>query len=313
MKKLLFLIVMSLGRFSAFGQQLPLQSQFNDLQSVINPAAMNTNYLYSNYTFNIGINHRSQWTEIPNAPKTNILHVDYVYENGPFSLISGGHIVQDQVSKIKTTGFYGKIGGLFSDNPKETGISLGLSGGIVQYAIDTRDAQLIDEDDAVAFAKTNKLYPDIGFGVAFYRRLHKNDDLIFAGLSAPQILGLNLAFRNDDNSFDLKRTQHYYAQIGYLRNLYRETSFLEFTGWIKYVKGAPINVDANIKYQITDLLYIGSGLNSSGIYNGNVGLELNNKIGDNIIRLNYGFGAPFFSTSPRFGTSHEIGLFIGFN
>ena len=313
MKKLLFLFGILLANCPLFGQQLPLQSQFNDLQGVINPAALNTNYLYANYTFNIGANHRSQWTGIPNAPKTNILHVDYVYENAPFSLITGGHILQDQVSRIKTTGFYGKIGGLFSDDPKEMGISFGLSGGVVQYGIDTRDAQLIDEDDAIAFAKTSKLYPDVGFGVAFYKRLHKNDDLVFAGLSVPQILGLNLAFRNDNNNFDLKRTQHYYAQLGYLRNLYRETSFLEFTSWVKYVKGAPINIDLNVKYQITDLLYIGSGLNSSGIYNGNVGLELNNRVGDNIIRLNYGFGSPFFSTSPQFGTSHEIGLFIGFN
>ena len=310
MKKLLFLIGIILTGLPVIAQQLPLQSQFNDLQGIINPAAMNTNYLYSSYTFNIGINHRSQWTGIPHAPKTNILHLDYIYENGPFSLISGGHIIQDQVSRIKTTGFYGKIGGLFSDDPKETGISLGLSGGVVQYAIDLRDAQLIDEDDALAFAKTNKLYPDIGFGVAFYRRLHKNDDLVFGGLSVPQILGLNLAYRNDDNNFDVKRIQHYYAQIGYLRNLYRETSYLEFTSWVKYVKGAPVNVDVNVKYQITNLLYIGSGLNSSGMYNGNVGLELN---GDNLFRLNYGFGLPFFSTSPQFGASHEIGLIIGFN
>ena len=313
MKKLFFLLVTILASFPAIGQQLPLQSQYNDLQGILNPAAVNTNYLYFNHIFNIGINHRSQWTGIPNSPKTNTLHLDYVYENGPFSLISGGHIIQDQVSRIKTTGFYGKIGGLFSDDPKETGISVGITGGIVQYGIDTRDAQLIDEDDALAFAKSNKLYPDVGFGVAFYRRLHKNDDLIFGGLSVPQILGLNLAYRNDNNNFDLKRTQHYYAQIGYLRNLYRETSFLEFTSWIKYVKGAPVNVDLNVKYQITNLLYIGSGLNSSGMYSGNVGLELNNRVGDNVIRLNYGFGLPFFSTSPQFGASHEIGLSIGFN
>ena len=310
MKKLLFLIGIILTGLPVIAQQLPLQSQFNDLQGIINPAAMNTNYLYSSYTFNIGINHRSQWTGIPHAPKTNILHLDYIYENEPFSLISGGHIIQDQVSRIKTTGFYGKVGGIFSDAPKETGISVALSGGVVQYAIDTRDAQLIDEDDALAFAKTNKLYPDVGFGMAFYRRLHKNDDLVFGGVSVPQILGLNLAFRNKDNEFDVKRIQHYYAQIGYLRNLYRETSFLEFTSWIKYVKGAPVNVDVNIKYQITNLLYIGSGLNSSGMYNGNVGLELN---GDNLFHLNYGIGLPFFSTSPQFGASHEIGLIIGFN
>ena len=313
MKNLLFFIAISLIGFPLTAQQLPLQSQFNDLQGIINPAAMNTNYLYSNYTFNIGVNHRSQWTGIPNAPKTNILYVDYVYENDPFSLISGGHIIQDQVSRIKTTGFYGKIGGLFSSDPKEHGLSLGLSGGVIQYAINTQNAQLIDEDDVLALTKTNKLYPDIGFGVAFYKRLHKNDDLVFGGLSVPQILGLNLAFRNDENNFDLKRTQHYYAQIGYLRNLYRETSFLELTSWIKYVKGAPVNIDVNLKYQITDLLYIGSGLNSAGMYNGNLGLELNNRIGDNIIRLNYGFGLPFFSTSPQFGSSHEIGLFIGIN
>jgi len=249
MKNLLFFIAISLIGFPLIAQQLPLQSQFNDLQGIINPAAMNTNYLYSNYTFNIGVNHRLQWTGIPNAPKTNILYADYVYENGPFSLISGGHIIQDQVSRIKTTGFYGKIGGLFSSDPKEHGLSLGLSGGVVQYAINTQNAQLIDEDDVLALTKTNKLYPDIGFGVAFYKRLHKNDDLVFGGLSVPQILGLNLAFRNDENNFDLKRTQHYYAQIGYLRNLYRETSFLELTSWIKYVKGAPVNIDVNLKYQ----------------------------------------------------------------
>ena len=313
MRKAIFLFLF-LGYFSAQAQQLPLQSQFNDLQGVINPAAINANYTRSGYGLNFGINHRTQWTGIPNSPKTSILQMDYVYENDPVGLIFGGHLIKDQASRLGVIGAYGKIGALISSDPKNSGFSMGISGGVVQYAIDTREAKLIDTDDqAVFLANDQKIYPDVGFGVSYYKKVGRKDDLIYGGISVPQIFGLDLAYKNGDNHFfNVKRVQHYYAQLGYMKNLPRDASYLEFSSWIKYVNGAPINIDANIKYQITDLIFLSSGVNSSGLYNGQVGLEFDDKIGnDNIIRLSYGFNAPFFGDSPQFGNAHEISLSIG--
>lgn len=303
--------------FFVFGQlhaqQLPILGQFNELQGVLNPAALSTNYLYSGYTLNMGLNYHTQWAGMPNAPKTSTLQVDYIHPRKSVSLITGGHLIKDQVSRVGTTGLYAKIGGVISKAPQDYGVSMAIHGGLVQYAVDTRNPQLIDEDDVLIFDKNKQLQPDIGFGVSFYTRLGKNDNLIFGGLSAPQILGTNLAYRNDDNNFDLKRARHYYAQAGYLINLDKDFTFLEFTTWIKHIKGAPLNTDISLKYQITEMLFFGTGINSAGVFNGNVGIELFNKFsGDNIIRINYGFGAPFFGKSPQFGTSHEIGIYIGF-
>lgn len=312
MRSVLFFLFL-MWSFFAQAQQLPLQSQFNDLQGVINPAAINTNYTKNGYGLNFGINHRTQWTGIPNSPKTSILQADYLFESDPVGLVFGGHIVKDKVSRVGVTGFYGKIAAVFSDDLTNGGLSVGLSGGLVQYSVDTRNAKLIDVDDeALSSINNNKLYPDVGLGVSYFKRIGKNDDLIYGGLSVPQIFGLDLAYRNEDNNFNIKRVQHYYAQLGYLKNIGKEASYLEFSSWVKYVNGAPLNIDANLKYQITSIFFLTGGVNTSGLFNGQVGMEFDDVIGnDNVVRLTYGFNAPFFGDSPQFGNAHEIGLSIG--
>lgn len=311
MKIYIFLILGILGNTSLISQQLPLQSDFNNLQTIINPGSLNMNYLYSEYRLNIGVSHRNQWSGIKNAPKTNLVHADYFHDGNAVGIISGGYIIQDKVSKIKTTGVYGKIGGLLSDDPYYHGISLGISAGLVSYSIDTRDAQLIDKDDVLAYSLNNTLSPDMGLGVAFYSRIGQKD-MIFGGLSVPQLLGLDLSFKNDQNKFDVKRIQHYYAQLGYKKGLSNDESYFELSSWLKYVKGAPLNVDFNLKYQINEIIYLVSGFNSSGFVLGGFGIYLNDKIGyNNLIAMRYGVSAPFFGDSPRYGISHELGFSIG--
>lgn len=274
----------------------------------INPAMVSRDYLINEDNLSFGASHRNQWTDFENSPKTQLIRGEYLYENGSFGLLTGGYLINDQTGPTGLTGLYGRIGGILAGDPYYGGIALGLSLGIVQYRVDTRELNLRDQNDIVAADNQQQLFPDVGFGLYYYRRLESGDDLIYAGVSIPQTIGLDTEFQDETGNFFLKRMQHFYAQAGMFHFL-EDESYLELAGWAKYVQGAPVNVSVNFRYQTNSAIWIGIGGSTAGSAHAETGVLIGENAGFNSnIRIGYGFDYNFSSFGPAAGTTHEISV-----
>lgn len=305
---------MTLGSL-AFSQQLPLFSQYREMQGIINPASVYCDQMLYRYSSFVGVSYRAQWAGVPDAPRTQSIRGEHLFEGDGFSLVAGGHIMNDRAGKVGFTGAYARVTGILSDDPYEWGLAVGLTAGAIQYRVNLADANPRDPGDVLATESQNQIFPDVGAGVYFYKTLYGNEDIFYTGLSIPQVLGLDLRFRdqNSGDEFSLQQVRHYYGVAGYYLTLNDEYSFLEASTWVKYVPNVPVNVNLNLRYQMSNVFWVGGGWSTSQTFHGEAGLILGENIGlENQLKIGYGFDAPFSALSPYYGNSHEINLSLAF-
>lgn len=294
-----------------YAQQLPLFTQYRDQIGVLNPAATVSGYLLYGQTGVFGASVRQQWVGKEGAPQTQVVQGSYISEREGVSPMLGGHIINDKVGRVSTTGVYGRIGGVLSHDPAYSGIAAGITLGVVQYRINLNGVIARDAGDELLEDQSLqwRIYPDAGVGIYAWQQLNKDVDFIVGGISIPQILALDVTFRNaENNKFNMNQVRHFYGTIGWIHHLASEGSLLEINGWLKYVPNAPFHFDVNCRYQIVENFWLGAGYGMSKAAHLETGLLLF----DSRFRLGYGFD---FNTSNKilsFGQSHEISLSYGF-
>ncbi len=293
-------------------QQLSLFTQYRENQTIINPAAVGNNFLAFEQNLSFGASHRVQWQGIDASPKTSIIRGEYLYPTGgAVSLLSGGHLINDQTGPTGFTGLYGRFGGLLSDDPYYRGISVGLSFGAVQYRVNSSEIRLRQDGDVLDGQDFNQIYPDVGVGLFAYTLLDGgifDEDYIYGGISVPQALGLDLSFQNEKGEFVTTRTQHYYAMIG-LYKFFKDDGFIEPSAWVKYVPNVPVNVDVNLRYQMAQNFWLGLGGSTAKSMHIEGGFLLGENLGfNNTLKIGYGYDYSFSAFGPYTGGSHEINV-----
>lgn len=289
----------------SLSQQLSNFSQYRELSTVINPASLTDDYFTAENNVSIGASYRNQWLPVKNHPITRVIHGNYSNSQASgLGLIAGGYIVDDKTGPTGTTGIYGKIGAVSSSEPYYGGFSLALQFGIVQYSVDFSQLNFRDKREMNITDDKNKIYPDLGFGVFYYNNLSGrfDGDYVYGGFSIPQIFGLRVNFEGNDENFQIRRTQHAFANIGWYRFINDHQYFL-FSSFAKFIPNAPINIDINAQFHINEVLWIGAG----GGINGAVSLEMGVRLADKL-KLGYGFGHSFAKLGPVTGQTHEINL-----
>ncbi len=293
-------------------QQLSLFSQYRENQTIINPASIGSSYLGYDQNLSFGASYRLQWQGIEGAPRTTLLRGDYLDRNGgSVNLLTGGYLINDQTGPTGFTGLYGRIGGVLSDDPYFGGIAAALSVGAVQYRVKTSEIRLRQPNDILTVEDQHKIYPDVGLGVFAYKQLERgafDGDYVYGGISIPQIMGLDLQFKEDDGEFSVKRVQHYYASAGFYKFLGKD-DFIEPSVWLKFAPNAPINVDFNIRYQMAQNFWVGVGGATSGSMHTELGFLIGDNLGfDNTLKIGYGFDYYFRPYGPYAGGTHEINI-----
>lgn len=312
----LILILSSLFLFqTAYSQQLPLFTQYRDNIGVINPAAFSHDFLMYEHTAYVGASYRRQWLGIDSAPETQTLRGEYIYEGGSVALVMGGYLINDQTGPTGFTGAYGRAAVVITDDPYYGGISVGLTAGAVQYRVNASEIRLRESGDVLGSMNIAQIFPDVGVGVYAYKYVDGgflDDSHIYAGISIPQVTGLNLEFSSEDGRFETKRLQHYYALAGLYKYL-NDGAFIQPSVWVKYVPNAPVNADFNLRFQTAANFWLGAGASTAGLAHLEVGfIGGENSGGDNHFKLGYGFDYSFNSYGPDAGTSHEINLAFTF-
>lgn len=313
----------------AFCQQLPIFTQYRQYQSYLNPASFNHDYMTDKYNLSAGLSIRNQWTRVKGTPQTNFAFGEYIYNpnNGYFGIVSGINIINDNTNPFSLNGVYGRVGTMLSNDMDFGAFSVGLTFGAAQYRF---NATKINNNnnrsgkelplDPLLQQDYSKWFPDVGAGVFFMQELYGgtfDGDVVYAGLSVPQIFGFDYQFEyNSDvgvQTLGVKRIQHYFANVGYYKYLEND-SFVEFSSWIKYTGGRKtVHGDFNIRGSFNDIFWIGTGISTTGNLHLEAGFNLGEKLYlDNNLKIGYGHDFPFTNFGPRFGPTHEINLAYSF-
>jgi type IX secretion system PorP/SprF family membrane protein len=293
---------------TAFGQQLPLFTQYREYHSIVNPANINSDYFVDEYRSSFGGSVRLQWLNIERSPRTQILRGSYISQNeGYFKLITGGHLMNDQTGPTGMTGVYGRIAVIGNNRPQQGGWSAGFNIGMTQFRLNSLGVRF--NEPSVADVQTlRKIYPDVGVGIFGYVPItgQEGGDIIYGGLSVPQVFGLDLTIPNERGSYNFQRVPHYFATAGFYKFI-GEQSFIETSTWVKYVKGSKVNVDINLRGQISEVIWLGVGYSTAQFVHTEIGFLF----GDNPrFKLGYGYDHAFSTISPFFGAVHELNLSI---
>lgn len=308
--RIIALIMLSINGAELFSQQLPLFTQYSEYQGIINPAAVNYDYYQDGFGTSIGVSYRDQWINAPDRPRTVAIRAEQVHApRRGMSFIYGGYLIHDQVGVFKNTGITGRIASMFrfaGNSLDEGAISVGLNIGAYRYQTDLAELRRATIDPVLFSESTNKIYPDVGVGVNFYKLLG-NDDYVAFGVSVPQVFGLNLTFKNGEDEFDVTRIQHYYATGSYYKVL-GDDRYLEISGWAKKVQNVPVNADFNLRYKFSSIMWLGFGYNTSGIIHTEAGVIFDSYHEDKRFKIAYAYNPTFTSYGVVFGGTHELNL-----
>ncbi len=319
MTKLAFVLTLFCLPSFVMAQQLPLFTQYRDNLGIINPAAPHIDFFTQKTPISVGLSYRKQWTGLENAPTTQVLRYEHImaYTGNSFSPIFGTYILRDVTGPLGMTGLYGKFGAAMTDDAEEGGFSAALSAGVVGYHLDTDKVRTRDAGDLVASGRSTRLFPDVGLGIFYWKRLDGNgffeDDMLSGGISVPQVLGLNLQFKNDAQTYATKRIQHFYGQFSWLHSIDENEKYIQPSIWVKYAPNAPLNVDMNVRYQLVPALWIGTGASTGGNFHAETGFNIGENAGlDGLLKIGYGFDYSFSRFGPFAGSTHEFNLTYSF-
>lgn len=245
MKKrfVIFILVISFVKLNA--QQLPQYSNY-----MVNDYAMNPAIGGSRPYFEGMSNNRYQWIGITDAPRTYILSVNGPTKNLKMGL--GGLLFTDIVGPTRRTGLYFSYAYHLKVADKVK-VSLGISAGLLQFAVDGSKITLRDPSDLViSNGLQSVLMPDFGAGIYAY----STDKKWYVGASVPQILQQKIKFYDNTTTSLSKLATHIYATAGYKFSL-NDDFKIEPSTCIKYVKPAPLQFDIGVRAIYQDRIWIG--------------------------------------------------------
>lgn len=245
MKKLIaiFFFIAAVVRLNA--QQLPLYSNYMLNDYAMNPAVGGTHSYFEGMS-----NNRYQWIGITDAPRTYILSVD-----GPTKSLNvglGGLLFTDIVGPTRRTGLYLSYAYHLKLSEKVR-LSLGLSGGILQFMVDGSKITLHDpHDNVISSGVESVLIPDFGAGLYLYSTDHK----WYVGASVPQMTQNRIRFYDYTSTGLSRLATHYYATAGYQFHLGDDFK-LEPSTCVKFVNPAPVQFDLGLRAIYRDKIWIG--------------------------------------------------------
>lgn len=247
---LITLIVLKGLSSTIFAQQTPVFANYNYNALTINPA--HAGY-YSDT--DITITDRGYFNKLEGSPRNTGLTFNTPLNSKNVGL--GGGIISDKVGITSSTTLFGAYSyKLFFNSGDTEGrwwkyephmFSFGIMGGVMQYKEDLLELGI--QDDPNFENNINATVPTLGVGFLYN---HQN---FYLGISAPNLLGSSLS--SDDN-INLK--SNYYMHFGYrfFTSIFHEV-LITPSSLIKYVSGAPAQVDINLTASYKNKFEIGGG------------------------------------------------------
>lgn len=280
-----------------FAQQTPVFANYSYNTVIINPAHAGYYEDVDATIVNTGF-----FNTIEGSPKNLSLTVNAPLRSKHLGLAAGVSV--DQIGVTTATSFFGSYSyKIFFDSEYAQGrwwaydpniISFGITAGGLQYKEDLLSLGI--EYDPEFQQNTNEFVPSLGVGFLY------NKDRIYFGLSAPNLLGSSVS---SERGINLKSA--YYSYFGYrFFTTQLEEVLVNPSVLVKYVPGAPFQVDCNLIVNYLSKMECGVGYRTSEtvnilagfhiganfklLYNYGYALKEYNNINTHGIVLNYRFG-----------------------
>lgn len=272
-------------------QQIPQYSQYVFNNFMINPAVAG-----SKECLDVKLGYRTQWIGFEDAPQTMFISLNKrVYSKNQFFSKStyegiGGYAIKDQVGPI------GKIGGHVAYSfhialNTNLRLSMGVSLGALQHSINANLLKPVNLPDPAVSSKSS-LVPDANAGIWLY-----HDDF-FTGIAIQQLIPFKIGGSN--NTLE----KHYLLSGGY-KMRFSSTISLIPSAHIKIAANAPIQLDANLKADWKQLLWIAATYRKVDGMVGIIGIKANH-----LLHIAYAFDFNTSKIQTYSSNGHEIILGI---
>lgn len=282
------------------GLQLQAQQDAMYSQYMFNPFAVNPAYAGSRSSLSGVILGRKQWAGINGAPTTGTFALHSPFKGKNFAL--GFNAIMDKIGPSTNSGALATYAYHLKLGPGK--LSLGLRGGVYSNRL---DKSVLIFDDGTDVNNTGgyyqKIVPTFDFGGYYYT------EKFYVGLSSNHILSsgttsIDSVVNNSSTVFSTY-DRHFMLASGYAFDINPDV-VLKPSVFIKYVHGAPVNVDINMSVLLKKVFWVGMSLRSSKDLV--AVLEYNFS---NFMRLGYSYDFTFGPVRTYTTGSHEI--FLGFD
>lgn len=280
-----------------FAQQTPVFANYSYNTVIINPAHAGYYDDVDATLVNSGF-----FNAVDGSPQNLSLTVNAPLRSKNLGLAAGVSV--DQIGVTTATSFFGSYSyKIFFDSEYAQGrwwaydpniISFGITAGGIQYKEDLLSLGILDDPEFQQ--NINEFVPTLGVGFLY------NKDRIYFGLSAPNLLGSSVS---SERGINLKSA--YYSYFGYrFFTTQLEEVLVNPSVLVKYVSGAPLQVDCNLMVNYLNKVEFGAGYRTSEtlsllagfhigtnfklLYNYSYALKEYNNINTHGIVLNYRFG-----------------------
>lgn len=297
---LTLLLALFIGALPLLSQQVPTYSLFREIRPILNPASLSNNYLLFKQNISVGSAYRHQWIGIEDAPRTAAVWFEYVPRKQNF--FTGAYLLNDKTGPFGATGIYGNFGyRLYFPTLRTQALAIGLNAGLVQYRTKWADIPLPEYGTPAELGLNDVFQPDFGFGLFYYY-----DDIFYAGLSVPQLLGLS----NDFHAFTIERRQHTFMTIGVFIPLSSKKIIFEPSFLVRHAPNAPLSLDGQLRLSFQNLLWIALGYGNAKVLHTGIGVLLGEKAGLSAQQFGFSFGFEriLADYGPEFGNVYELQL-----
>lgn len=283
-------IFVAAGTASAQQEMMTSQYMFNGL--FLNPA-----YAGSHPYASATLLHRSQWTGMEGAPRTNLAGIDgpilgknmglgFTFAHDAIGVSRDMEMAVSYAYRIRTGA--------------SSHLALGLKGGLSLYSANLSDLTYWDAQDAVY--RNNLSNASIGkFGFGIYW----NNARSFVGLSVPDLYAADSKLAaGTPGSAGHYFTQHYYLNAGHVLEL-NENFDLKPSVLIKFQPQAPPEADLNMNLLFKQRFWLGAGYRTGDALVAMVEFQINRTF-----RAGYAYDMTTSRLRRYNGGSHEVMLGI---
>ena len=236
------LLVLVTLQLTVKAQQIFKISQFVQHNFIYNPAAAGAQESPS-----VGVAYRKMWSGMPGGPQTTLLYGDKYFSDKKTGI--GMVLYSDKTGPTSRTG--GQIDLSYSIDLNEgKRLMFGLAGMFMQYRIDRVSFAHYIPNDPLLAGDGTEMKGDAAAGV-YYRSNKLN-----IGFSAQQLLQSKLNFIKTASNTEGKLYRHYFL-AGHYNWKTDDENVLVPNFMVNYVPNFPAEVEAGVRLEHKDFLYVG--------------------------------------------------------
>ena len=336
--QLYFCLFFVLSMNSVSAQQLPLRTQYRAAYGILNPGALSDYFLTRGHDRYFGLYVREQWNKsFPGNPKSGFFSMEFLNEDfdKKLNFSWGANFTYQNNAPIEASGAYLRavVRKKLGSTLQQGSISFGFNFGSNFYRVNTNKLNPFHINDKVLTGNIhNQFAPGVGYGIfahkeitdfRLFKRKKENPyfsngdggggDIVYIGLSNPQIMGWSTTFETPENMFTITQYRHLYGFLGYIAKK-EGYGFWELSLLGKKVPGAPFHGDVNcrrlFKWGDNTTIWLETGLTFSNLkmihYDAGVSFGRDNKF---ILSVGGGFS---LNTAGSKYASTELSLAYSF-